>query len=241
MKVSDYVAYKIDRFKTGYVFTCNDFELPVKKNDSVIKILNRLVKSGKLKKLSKGRFYKPLKSQFGDLMPVSYQVVKDLLKKNGEIIGYITGYSAFNYLGLTTQVPNTIQIGTSKEKKPITRGVYKIRFIKQVNNITKENIPLLQILDSIKFIKIIPDTTSDQACKQLISIIKELTPEQINKLKNLVLKYSPATKALTGAILELLYPDMNLDVIYKSLNAATRYKLRIKEETLPNKRNWNIK
>ncbi len=42
---------------------------------------------------------------------------------------------------------NTLHIGCNNEKKAITRGMYKIRFIKQANKITEDNIPLLQILE----------------------------------------------------------------------------------------------
>ena len=43
-------------------------------------------------------------TEFGELIPSSYQIVKDLLEENGKQIGYIIGYLIFNELGLTTQV-----------------------------------------------------------------------------------------------------------------------------------------
>jgi hypothetical protein len=58
-------------------------------------------------------------SKFGELPPDTFQTVKDLLEKNGKIIGYLTGYSIFNKFGLTTQVPVTLQIAVNKEKKPV--------------------------------------------------------------------------------------------------------------------------
>ncbi|MDR2042639.1 MAG: hypothetical protein LBP98_10055 [Tannerella sp.] len=45
----------------------------------VNKILNDFVAQGYLRKLSKGRFYKPETSRFGELLPDTYQSVKDLL------------------------------------------------------------------------------------------------------------------------------------------------------------------
>lgn len=80
--------------------------------------------------MSKGRFYKPQIGKFGELMPDTYQIVKDLIEKNGKLIGYTTGYSVFNELALTTQMPVELQIGTSKEKKKIVRGIYRISFVK---------------------------------------------------------------------------------------------------------------
>ena len=108
------------------------------------------------------------------LKPRQEEFVKDLLVKDGEIIGYLTGYSVFNRLGLTTQVPNIIQIGTNTRKNKKQRGLFTISFVLQTNPITKENIPLLQLLDAIRFIKEIPDATIDQSCKRLVMIIRDL-------------------------------------------------------------------
>ncbi len=128
MKVSDIVINKINRFKSGYVFTYDDFDIPVNNIGALKMALNRLVSSGKIIRLSKGQFYKPEITEFGVLSPPEYQVVKDLLEDNGKIIGYLTGVSAFNKLGLTTQVSNTIQIGTNIDRKPKKRGKYNIKF-----------------------------------------------------------------------------------------------------------------
>ena len=59
MKVSDKVEGKIDRFKSGYVFTYADFSIPVDKIDALKKVLSRLVASGKIVRLSRGKYYKP--------------------------------------------------------------------------------------------------------------------------------------------------------------------------------------
>ncbi len=241
MKVSDIVKDKIGRLESGFVFTYDYFQVGVYQISALKKALSRLVASGMLRKLSKGRFYKPQMSEFGELKPDIYQVVKDLLEKDSKISGYLTGYSIYSQLGLTTQVPNIIQIGVNREKKALTRGVYQIKFIKQSNKITKENITLLRILDSIRYIKEIPDTTVDKACSQLMLIIKELEKVELDLIKKLVVNYTPATRALTGAIIENTYTDNEAESIYKTLNPASKYNFSVKEETLSNKQKWYIK
>ncbi len=200
-----------------------------------------MVASGKINKLSKGKYYKPEISVFGTLLPNQYQVVKDLLEKDGKIIGYITGYSNYNQLGLTTQVSNTIQIGRNEIRSSLQRGMYKIAFVKQKNTITKENIPLLQILDSIKDIRIIPDTTISASCTRLMAIIKTLSPEKQTQLVKLAIKYTPTTRALLGALLEQSGINTITDSLRKSLNPITVYKLSGIDGVLPNATNWNIK
>lgn len=78
-------------------------------------------------------------------------------------------------MGLTTQVSNTIQIGKNEIRPTFKRGRFTNSFIKQKNIITKENIPLLQILDTINQIKKIPDTTT-MLNKSVLRIIEIITP-----------------------------------------------------------------
>lgn len=241
MRTSVEILSIIKKFKEGYVFTYDELGFEPEKTNAVIIALNRLVKEDKIRKLSKGRYYKPQMTVFGELKPDTYEVVKDLLQKDKKLIGYLTGFSVFNSLFLTTQVSNTIQIGCNNEKKAITRGMYKIRFIKQANKITKENIPLLQILDSIRFIKDIPDTNQNQSCIRFISIFKELAPERLNQLKKLVLKYNASTRALTGAIIDMIENDNGTQPIFESLNPATNYDFSISAQILPTKDKWRIR
>lgn len=238
--MTDSIKNIIAKFPMGYIFTTTDFSVATEAPKQVNKILNNLVQEGTLRKLSKGRFYKPQIGKFGELPPDTYQVVKDLIEKDGKMIGYLTGYAAFNDLGLTTQVPATLQIGTRKEKKALVRGIYRIRFIKQENNITKDYVPLLRLLDCLRFFKEIPDTTPDIACRRLLVLFGQLPPEQIAITKRLALKYNPATIALLGAILEMLDQEENTTFLFKKLNPITVYKLNISLEVLPTQKKWNI-
>lgn len=52
MKITDIVINGINRFKTGHVFTYSDFDITVVKTESLKKTLNRLVKSGRIIRLS---------------------------------------------------------------------------------------------------------------------------------------------------------------------------------------------
>ncbi len=231
----------IDRFPIGFVFTSSDFPVELSKLKAANKAINVLVAQGKIRRLSKGRFYKPQIGKFGELQPDTYQIVKDLIEKNGKTIGYLTGYSVFNDLGLTTQFSASLRIATKKEKKAITRGIYRISFVKQENTITKENIPLLQLLDCLRFFKEIPDTMPDNACKRLFALFKALTPVQTATIKKLALKYNPATIAFLGAIIESINEAEDTTALLNALNPMTTYKLGISIDTLPTQRKWYIR
>lgn len=241
MIVTREVKNIIRNIQSDYVFTYRDLNLPAQYSESIIKALNRLAADGIIAKISKGRFYKPKKSVFGTLKPKQEEIIKDLLEKDGEIIGYMTGYAIFNLLGLTTQIPNVVQIGTNVRKNKIQRDMFSISFILQPNPITKDNIPLLQLLDSIKFIKMIPDASVNQSCKRLISLVKELKNNDIDELLTLAVKYPPAVRALLGAIIENIYGAEKALPLKNRLNPLTVYKLGIDRNILPEIQNWRIK
>lgn len=241
MNISKEIRKKIFVFPDDYVFTASDFEMESQNQSAVVKALNRMAATGEISKLSKGKFYKPRKTQFGELKPSAYQIAKDYIERNGKLIGYITGYSAYNALGLTTQISSYIQIGTNKSRRAVKRDKYTISFILQQNTITKKNIEILRILDAIRFIREIPATTPNEACIRLKEIIKDLNDEQKEMLVKCSLKYTNYVRALCGAILEDIgYDGNSLDSIRKSLNGVTNYHLPISESVLPNKQNWRI-
>ncbi len=239
MKTTDYIAYIIDRFPKGFVFTYADFNREVSQKQALIKALNRMVLSGKIAKLSKGKYYKPETTPFGDLLPNQKQVVKDLLEEKGKINGYLTGYSIYNQLGLTTQVSNTIQIGKNEIRPSFKRDRYTIDFIKQKNNITKDNVPLLQILDAIRYVKKIPDTNTTNSCIRFIDILRQFKEKDFLLIMRLAIKYPPATRALLGAILDEL-KSTKTETLYNSLNPITKYKLAGAFSVLSAAEKWNI-
>jgi hypothetical protein len=239
LKTTDYIAYIIDRFPKGFVFTYADFNSEVSQKQALIKALNRMVISGKIAKLSKGKYYKPETTPFGDLLPNQKQVVKDLLEEKGKINGYLTGYSIYNQLGLTTQVSNTIQIGKNEIRPSFKRDRYTIDFIKQKNNITKYNIPLLQILDTIRYVKKIPDTTITNSCIRFVAILRQLKEKDLLLIMRLAIKYPPATRALLGAMLDEL-KSTKTETLFNTLNPITKYKLAGAFSVLSTAEKWNI-
>ena len=241
MNITKEIRNKINTLSDDYVFTASDFKMESQSQSAVVKALNRMAASGEITKLAKGKFYKPSKTQFGDLKPSAYQIAKDYIERDGKLIGYITGYSAYNALGLTTQISSYIQIGTNKSRRAVKRDRYIISFILQQNTITKKNIEILRILDAVRFIREIPGTTPDEACIRLKEIIKELNEEQKGMLVKFSLKYTNYVRALCGAMLENIgCDDSLLGSLRKSLNGVTNYYLPISESVLPNKQNWRI-
>lgn len=241
VKTTAYIRNSIDRFPKGYVFTCGDFTEKVKGKEALVKALNRFAAAGKIVKLAKGKYYKPEQSPFGELPPNQYQVVKDLLGTGGKVEGYFTGLSIYNTLGLTTQIGSTIQIGRNEIRSSFKRGRYTISFVKQKNIITKENIPFLQFLDALRFIKNIPDSSTKNSCRVLQNLIADFSGKEQETTIRLAMKYQPAIRALLGAMLCDLGKEEITGKLKKSLNPLTSYTIPGINEALLSATKWCIK
>jgi len=240
MKVTELIRDKIDGFPEGFVFTYNEFGIDSDKEDAFKKAMSRFVKSGAIERLSKGRFYKPKKGIINNLRPDEYEIVKDLLFENENTIGYITGLGIFNRLGLTTQMSNIIQIGANFDKKQLQRGKYSIKFIRQWNKITRNNIYYLQLLDSIRLIKNIPDSTIDQSFDRLVFLVGELSEKGLGTFAELALNYPPSVRAMTGAILEKKKYYNLSEILLKSLKSTTNFSIAISDDRIKDKQKWKI-
>ena len=238
MIVANRIRDKIDEFQAGYVFTLSDFGLDASCDLALAKMLSRMVASGEIKRVAKGKYYKPKQTAFGQLKPAYDELVKDFLEKDGEIIGYLSGPSAFSGMGLTTQISSNIIIGANKYRRPVVRAGYKVSFLLQENPITMENVELLRILDAIKLIREIPGTTPAEACAIIMELVKSLDERRSCEFEQLSLKYTSYVRAMVGAILENL--GRSTDVVRRSINGVSSYKLPIPESVLPTKNNWNI-
>jgi len=225
MKQSDIIANKIERFRTGYVFTPSDFYEDVSNPVVVSRILSKFVKEGRIRRIAKGKFDKPAKSVLGTMPPSVEWLTRDYLFDGKKQIGYLTGTSIFTKMGLTTQISSVTEIGSNSYRRPLSIKGTKVRFILQRNTINPENIPLLQLLDAIRFVKTIPATTVDEAIAIIRNIFLTKEPLQRNRLQQLALNYAPYVRALAGAILDSIGDETA--TLFKSLNPISEYKIGI--------------
>lgn len=166
----------------------------VQKNDNygtISKEFSRMVSEGQIRRLERGIYYKPKATKFGEMAPTEQDVLRFLLHDNkGKQVGYVSGARAYNSLGLTTQISNTITIA-AKDTRPKKRslGRFSIKYVKAYGNPSKDKYNLLQILDAIKDIKIIPDTSISESIEILKRIVDQLPKEDQGSLYKLAKKY----------------------------------------------------
>lgn len=241
MSIAQQIRNRIANVPQGYVFSYTEFlDVASTKQEAIVKTLNRLVEKDVLKKLAKGKYYKPEQTPFGELQPSQYEIVKDILESKNQPSGYLTGLSIYSTLGLTSQISYTIQIGKNDIRPKLKRGKYLITFVKQKNPITKKNIPLLQILDAIKNIRKIPDTTNKETCVRFMSLLKNLQPKEVEIIAKLALKYPPSTRSLLGALLDQAKIKFDREELKQSLNPITQYKLSGISKVISYAEDWNL-
>lgn len=241
MSIMKQVVKKINQLPSGTLVTLGDFHpLDVNSSQALSKSLSRLAKEGEIKRLSKGRYYKPKKTRFGEGGPGEAAIIDCYTKNKGKLFAYKTGLAAYYEMGLTTQIPNEIVLASTQSRRKLTpiRSV-RIRTVKASVRPEAWNIKLLQLLDAIRDFKKIPATTPDESIRRLIVLLAKLQTEDLRNLIGLSENYSPATRAALGAMLDSF--GINTETIKKSLNGLTKYNLGISDKVLPNKKNWNIR
>ena len=223
------------------IFTINDLGLSSELWENIRVKLGRMVKKGSLKKVGKGRFYRPQNSMFGETHPNQEEIVKDLLVKDGKLIGYLTGYYRWNQMGLTSQISGMIQIATNNPKRNINRGIYSIKFIRQKNEITEDNTKYLILLDAIGDIRKIPDTSIETSAVRLAEIIGNMKESETATIISLALNYPARVRALLGLILENIGRGQLSDRLINTLNPLTTYKYPGLTNVFTNSSKWHIK
>jgi hypothetical protein len=229
------------KFPEGKTFGYDDLRIAREKYTTAAKVLERLQTEGLIKKISKGVFYKPEQTVFGELKPDYSEQLRPFLFENGKRVAYETGFSLYNRMGLTSQMAFRIKIASRSKRISINRGALKADAVKSYAEVTDTNFELLGFLDAIKDIKRIPDCTVSKAVKIISSKISNLNEKQIAEMVKYALLYPPRVRALTGAMLENLNIQANTEKLKQSLNPLTKIQLGLKESELPAIQNWNIK
>ena len=141
----------------------------------IFKELKKLIENGEIKRYDKGIYYFPRKMFFGDSFLNPQKIVeKRFLSDGNEVYGYITGISLLNQTGISTQVPNLIELVTNKEStrvRDIRIGKQIIRARRSRTTITKENAATLQFLDLMN--SITPSAMSETERFMLSKYVKD--------------------------------------------------------------------
>ncbi len=240
MNTAQKIRDKISSFEGGTAFTYDQMGIENEEYPAAAKAIERMIAQKEIKRISKGLFYKPRKSIFGDLKPNEEQLVKPYMYEGDRRIAYITGLSLYNRMGLTTQVPNTITLACNKKRINTEINNLKIKSVKSYVEPDEGNIRLLEILDAVKDFKKIPDMNTDEAINRLQDRFSTLDGDNRKKLIKYALQYPPRVRALLGALLSDQQLSSDLSRLKKSLNPLSRYHFGAITDKLSTAPQWNI-
>lgn len=224
----------------GSVFDYAQLEIGSDQFVTAAQSLSRLTRKGVISRLSRGKYYKPQQSKFGNSRPRESAIVNALTIRQNKRIGYLTGLSVYNQLGLTSQVSNTLVIATASPLQPKKIEGYNVKYVRRNVDFLDEDIPLLQLLDALRDIKTIPDSKPDDSLKILKGYIADLPKVKKERLTELALSFNPATRALLGALIENYFSAVKVSKLRRSINRLSLFETGVSSEALPNKHSWNL-
>lgn len=131
----------------------NEFKMDKNRARKIVNTnLNRL--RGKcIDHFRKGAYYKHKTTVFGKtpMNPAQF-ITKQYIKKNDDIVGYETGASLFQKIGLTTQLPKYQYIATNAHRQKGKKIDEKLKVVLQspAMEVRKDNYLYLQVLDAVE-------------------------------------------------------------------------------------------
>ena len=185
----EFFEYLSDTFGVNEPIFSTDIKFGNYSKPWIAKQLSSLCESSKLVRFERGIYYIPVNTPFGKSVLNPNKVIeRKYIMYNGIASGFYSGMTALNKLGLTTQMPNTIEICTNNETT-------KLRNIKVSNQnitlrrsrvrITNEN---LNVLSFLEIMNTVPYGFFDNNRKALV---KKLVKDS-GISRSSILKYSSA-------------------------------------------------
>jgi hypothetical protein len=217
MRTAQLIYQMINTFEPGKVFGYDNLKLQSDQFVAAAKALQRLKNKGVIKSISKGQFFKPVKSVFGELNPSEDEILKLYMMKN------------------------IIRIASYDKRISCDTGTLKIKSAKSYVKVTDYNYKLLQLLDVLKDFNKIPDLDRRSAVDIIISRFITLSKKAIKEIVEYSFKYPPRVRAFLGSILEYLGDVNEIEKLKESINPFSTFKISLNKNILPTIINWNIK
>ena len=192
--------YILDNYRPGEPIIASDIEIGLTEVNRR-KQFKALTDNGKLKRFDNGIYYIPKKSKLGGEVSIPPDIVveKKYVFRNNKILGYYSGCTFANQIGISTQVPYIQEIVTNEMGNPIKKldlGGRTFVLRKSRTEVTEDNVKVLQFLDLLKDIEMYAELKGEE--------MKECLSNYINNNK--------ITKEIVDMYLPL-FPDK----IYKSI------------------------
>ena len=147
--------YLKDNYNVGEPIFTTDIKISNLSEKNLRYHLRKLTEDGTLYRFDAGIYYFPKTNIFGEKIKLSPDtvVLYKYILKDGKRIGYYSGHTLANRLGLSTQVPFTQEIVSNNAPAPyreIKIGNRQFILRRPSTEITDKNVYTLQFLDCLK-------------------------------------------------------------------------------------------
>lgn len=198
--------YLVRNYKENEPIFVSDIDLPVT-NTNLRQMFKNLCDEGKICRFDKGVYYLPAKSRLkgASLIAPDTVVQYKYVSRSGKVDGYYSGFTFANQMGVTTQVPYTLEIVSNAASANVRQVDVKGRKVvlrKPKTMVTAQNYRILQFLDLLKDIEVYADDTDEDVVARLAKYVKDENMKQAD-----VDRYLP------------LYPDK----VYRNLYEMRLY------------------
>lgn len=165
--------YLTENYKPNEPIFVSDITLPNISDNYLRVLVKTLCDSGKLKRYDTGIYYLPSASRLkgANTLPADVVVSYKYIARKGVIDGYYSGYTFANQIGISTQVPYTLEIVSNNSGgnyREISLKGQRLVLRKPKFRVTEENYRVLQFLDLLKDIDQYADE-KDENCRQQLA------------------------------------------------------------------------
>lgn len=172
------LEYLKENYRVNEPIFISDIELPIT-DTNLRQMFKVLCDKGEIMRYDIGIYYLKGESRIKGGMGLSASEVAryKYISRNDQVNGYYSGYTFANQLGLTTQVPVTIEIVSNQASakcREVSVKSQKILLRKPRTQITKDNCDILQLLDLLKDLEMYVDENMDDAARRICIYAKEL-------------------------------------------------------------------
>ncbi len=165
--------YLKENYEPGEPIFSGDIEIPGVSEENLRYHLKKLTDDGILSRFEAGVYYFPKKDILGEKVNLSSEMVAihKYIRRRGKRVGYYSGFTLANRMGLSTQVPFTIEITSNYAPAQVRELTIKNRkyvIRRPIVEVTDDNVSVLQFLDCLKDIERCAEVEMD-VCGRILS------------------------------------------------------------------------
>jgi len=177
------------------------------------KTLQRMCEAGELVKIAKGTYYLPKTNRYGIVPPSEKDIISMFIEREG---GTVVGYSLYNKLNLTTQVPKNI-IVMSSALEGMTKSIRNVTIHHVPLNFSKEVVSIIHGLEVLQNFYSIQDMNYNAFIKYTAKLAESYNTPVLEKIIS-VRSYKKSTISFLKNILDYYHVENNLSDYLSTLS-----------------------